>query len=176
MSLSDLAALGSFVSGVAVLTTLIILVIQTRQSTKNQRSLIAQGMFARTSELLLKLTEPHLSDIAVRVDAGDPSLSSSELQAITRVWHAFFANLADSYQQHQTGTLDHTNWSAVETGLRQMATVPSVRVTWKLTRRLVDDKFRVFVDGVMQEVRVVLPPADYAQLWSTAMAEEIASN
>jgi len=175
MSLSDLAAVGSFVSGLAVVITLVVLVIQTRQSIKNQRSLIAQGMFARASELVLKFAEPHMSDIAVRVDLCDPSLSSAELQAITRVWHAFFANMADSYQQHETGTLDETNWKAAETGLRQMATVPSVRVTWKFIRMLVDEHFRDLVDGIMRDVKVVSPPADYAQIWTATMTEELAS-
>lgn len=175
MSLSDLASIGSFISGIAVVTTLIVLVVQTRQSIRNRRSLIAQGMFARTSELLLKLSEPYWSDIAAHVDLNDSSLSSSELQAITRVWHAFFAGLADSFQQHQTGTLDRTNWHAAEIGLRQMASFPSVRVSWKMVRMLADDSFRDFVDGIMREVRVVPPPADYARAWRAMMTEELAS-
>ncbi len=175
MTLSDLAAIGSFISGVAVAVTLIVLVVQTRQSIKNQRSLILQGQFARTSELILKLSESHLSDIAVRVDRSEPSLSSSELLAFTRVWHAFFAGLADSYLQHKLGTLDRANWDSVVTGLKQMMTLPSVRVSWKMTRMLTDGSFRDFVDGVMSEVRVVPPPANYAEVWTATMTEELAS-
>ena len=50
MSLSDLASLGSFVSGVAVLISLIYLALQVRQTEKNQQSLMQQGQalgFAR---------------------------------------------------------------------------------------------------------------------------------
>ena len=43
MSLSDLASIGSLVGGLAVVITLVFLSIQTRQTNKNQRSLMQQG-------------------------------------------------------------------------------------------------------------------------------------
>ena len=43
MSLSDLAALGSFISGVAVVVTLVFLLVQMRQTNRNQKSLMQQG-------------------------------------------------------------------------------------------------------------------------------------
>jgi len=46
MSHSDLAALGSFTSGIAVVATLVFL-LQIRQTVRNQRSLMQQGRTAR---------------------------------------------------------------------------------------------------------------------------------
>jgi len=46
MSLSDLASIGSFVSGVAVVVTLALLLIQTRQANRNQKALMQQGRSA----------------------------------------------------------------------------------------------------------------------------------
>jgi len=43
MSLSDLAAIGSLISGVAVLISLIYLSQQIRQNTKHSRAIIQQG-------------------------------------------------------------------------------------------------------------------------------------
>jgi len=174
MSLSDLASLGSFVSGIAVVITLVVLVVQTRQRIKNQRSLIAHGQYGRTFELVMRLSEPALSDIACRVDRCDSTLSSSDLLAFTRVWHAFFAGLADSYTQYRTGTLDRTSWDGNVTGLKAMATIPSVRVSWKMIRTLTDERFRDFVDGVMADVEVVPPPVDYAHTWAALMSAELA--
>jgi flagellar biosynthesis/type III secretory pathway M-ring protein FliF/YscJ len=57
MSLSDLAALGSFISGVAVLASLVFLFFQMRQMTeqvrqseRNQRALMQQGRSMRGME------------------------------------------------------------------------------------------------------------------------------
>jgi hypothetical protein len=60
MSLSDLAALGSFVSGVAVMVTLIFLLLQMRQANRNQRALMQRMRSARNIETWFK----HL-DIAI---------------------------------------------------------------------------------------------------------------
>ena len=76
MSLSDLAAIGSFVSGIAVVFSFVFLALQIRQSNLNQRSLIQQGRSTRRIELLLRRADPDLSDIMERAFRGDPSLSS----------------------------------------------------------------------------------------------------
>lgn len=43
MTLSDLASLGSFVSGLAVAITLVFLLLQARQNTQNLRSSVQQA-------------------------------------------------------------------------------------------------------------------------------------
>jgi hypothetical protein len=64
MSLSDLASLGSFVSGVAVVATLVFLGLQMRQTNLNQRALMQQGRSARTADSMLRISEA--SEVFVR--------------------------------------------------------------------------------------------------------------
>ena len=64
MSLSDLASIGSLVSGVAVLVSLIYLSQQTRQNTKHSRALIQQGRSLGSQDYLVQ-------------QALDPSLQKS---------------------------------------------------------------------------------------------------
>src|SRR5215472_11229819 len=68
MSLSDLASLGSFVSGAAVLASLVFLFFQMRQMTeqvrqteRNQRATINQERIAQYSDRLLRWSEPSLA-------------------------------------------------------------------------------------------------------------------
>src|SRR5262249_41349000 len=68
MSLPDLASLGSFVSGIAVLASLGFLFFQMRQMTeqvrqseKNQRAIIHQGRIAQSSDQLYRLADPTLA-------------------------------------------------------------------------------------------------------------------
>lgn len=60
MTLSDLASLGSFISGIAVLVSLIYLALQVRQAEKNQRAIIHQGRVEQSADRLLRLMDPEL--------------------------------------------------------------------------------------------------------------------
>ena len=174
MSLSDLASIGSFVSGVAVVITLALLLIQTQQSSRNQRALMQQGRSARNVELLMRLSEPRQSDIIVRAEAGELKLTASEAQSYMRLSGAFFMNYEDSYLQFQAGTLDRRGWEVDLTTLRQFASSAPTRVAWSLLREFWVGEYRDLVDALMQEAVVGLPP-DYAEFWERRMAEELAS-
>jgi hypothetical protein len=52
MNLSDLAAIGSLVSGIAVLVSLVYLAQQTRQNSKHTRALIQQGRAIQSADIL----------------------------------------------------------------------------------------------------------------------------
>lgn len=60
MSLSDLAAFGNFINGVAVVFSFLFLALQMRQSNRNQQAMMQQGRAARTSETMLRVAEPHM--------------------------------------------------------------------------------------------------------------------
>src|SRR5690242_3923725 len=61
MSLSDLAALGSFVSGLAVAVTLILLLLQMRQSDRNQRASMQLGLATRANDLYARMSDPEFA-------------------------------------------------------------------------------------------------------------------
>jgi hypothetical protein len=60
VSLSDLAAIGSFVSGISALITLVFLVVQIRQANQNQRAMVQQGRATRIADFLLRVIDPAL--------------------------------------------------------------------------------------------------------------------
>jgi hypothetical protein len=175
MSLSDLASIGSFVSGVAVVVTLALLLIQTRQANRNQKALMQQGRSARTVALLATLSEPRYGDIVVRAEACDLTLTPSEAQSYMRLCGAFFANCEDSYLQFRTGTLDRRGWEADLATLKQLASMPSARVAWSFVRGFWDGEFRDFVDALMRETTIRSLPPDYADFWKSRITEELAS-
>src|SRR5689334_6518225 len=67
MTLSDLAAVGSLVSGVAVLVSLVYLALQVRQSERNQRAVLNQGYITRVTEYLRWYAESPLNELRARV-------------------------------------------------------------------------------------------------------------
>src|SRR5690348_18217117 len=78
MTLSDLASLGSFISGFAVLVSLIFLYFQLRQiseqvnqTERNQRALMQQGRANRVTDTTLRLAETEMSSVWCRARRGD---------------------------------------------------------------------------------------------------------
>ena len=73
MSLSDLASIGTLISGFAVLASLIYLSLQVRQATKHQQAQMLESRTARVFELQTRIAEP---DTAVIWDKGSTGQGS----------------------------------------------------------------------------------------------------
>src|SRR5215469_1826562 len=100
MSLSDLASLGSFVSGIAVLVSLIYVAVQLRQAAKHQRALMHQGYAARVSENLHWLAEPVNAGLRARVIAGETEFTPEELYRLRMFCRVGILNAQDAYLQY----------------------------------------------------------------------------
>ncbi|WP_293371832.1 hypothetical protein, partial [Phenylobacterium sp.] len=73
MSLSDVASIGTLLSAIAVLVSLIFLYFQlrqvsaqVRQTERNQRSIINQGATTRSMQTNSWLCEPHMSELLTK--------------------------------------------------------------------------------------------------------------
>jgi hypothetical protein len=175
VSLSDLAAIGSFVSGVAIVVTLVLLLMQMRQANKNQRSLMQQGRTARVSETILRCTEPFLSEAMVRGFRSDVTMEPSQIQSFLRQLSALVYNYEDSFLQHRAGTLDSPSWDTDVAALREFFSYPGFRVAWRFNRDFMSGAFREFVDTIMRETEGT-KRLDLASIWITLLAEETAQS
>ena len=155
MSLSDLASLGSFVSGLAVVVTLIFLLLQMRQSNLNQRALMQQMRSARTIETLLQQAEPHISETLSRAYRGDPDLDEAQWFTFLQVQYATHYNFEDTFLQHELGVLDEASFESDTLVLRKVfATIPAFRVAWQiLGRETFSKNYRQFVDQIIHEAK-----------------------
>src|SRR5215469_11060544 len=95
MSLSDLASLGSFVSGVAVVFSFVFLGLQIRQADKNQKAMLESDSVSRSNEHLLKLTEPHLADLYRRMIHGEGDFTETELLQLMNILSAVMNSMED---------------------------------------------------------------------------------
>ena len=77
MSLSDLASIGSFVSDVAVVVSLIYLSVQVRHADRNQQAAIRQGRSTRTVDLFMLATDPSAADAIAKAPKIFPVHSSN---------------------------------------------------------------------------------------------------
>jgi hypothetical protein len=174
MTLSDLASVGSFVSSAAVVVTLGLLLAQTRQNNRNQRTLMQQGRAARSVDLVMRLAESGLSDLVVRAQSNEFSLTATEVQSYFRICGAFYLHYEDSFLQFQAGTLDRAGWESDLETLRLFASHPGSRVAWSFSRTFFSGDYRAFVDGLMRDTRTS-PPQDYAEFWRSGLTKELAA-
>jgi hypothetical protein len=174
MSLSDLASLGSFASGIAVVVTLLFLLLQLRQSNLNQKSLMQQGRTARTVDLLTKFTDPNLAAIILRAFRADPSLTDEEYFVFYGYAGALFWNYEDSFLQFKIGTLDQLSWASDVSTLERLLANTAYRAAWRAARSGIGSEFRAFVDALMSRVEL-LPQRNVGSLLAQYMAEESAA-
>jgi len=175
MTLSDFAAIGSLVSGVAVLGSLVYLSLQVRQTERNQRSILQQGRSARVVDLILRRAEPHLSEATARAARVDPAMEPAQVDAVNAFCSAVLWSIEDSFMQHKAGLFGGSSWELDLATLRGFLRAPYFRVAWIMSRDLTGGEYRTFVDGLMEEI----PPqrgVDTLARWKELMAKEIAKS
>lgn len=107
MSITELANFGEFVSGLAVVVSLIYLALQTRQNAKHTMALIHQGATNQATARMGQFAgDPILADIMLRATAGDTTLQDVDILRYIFSTMATLTNFADQYFQHRQGLLD----------------------------------------------------------------------
>ena len=165
MSLSDLASIGSFVSGVAVMVTLVFLVLQMRQSNLNQRALMQQGRSTRGSSTILKTSEPYAAQCLVRGIRADPALSEDEVWTFMQLVIAQHINWEDSYVQHRAGMLDAESFATDDSVLRLTCGLAGYRRVWRFHGPTFGAAYRTYVDAIIAATPLAASP-DFAALWA----------
>jgi hypothetical protein len=178
MSLSDLASLGSFVSGFAVLVSLTFLYFQLRQlgaqvaqAEKNQQASIRQGRADRQAAIAMGATDPALAEAILKAFTGAPDITATQLLQFSRYSDAAFHSHEDSFYQNQEGLLTDSAFAAVVNRMGQIFRRPPFRVQWKRSRMSYGAEFVEFVDRLIARTPVELRSYDPAE-WLTAFAAE----
>ena len=172
MSLSDLASLGSFVSGFAVLISLVYLAAQVRQADRNQQTSIRHSRVSRTVDLHLALADPRMADAWSHGLRSPNETTETELGQFINLCRAHFFHFEDSFYQREQGLLNDAAFETVVAGARLLARSPGVRATWRLARPNFGGRFLDFMDGVVAG-SAVEPPVDMSlEAWRVAFASE----
>ena len=149
MSLSDLASLGSFVSGLAVVISLIYLALQVRQAEKNQRAIIHQGRIAQSLDRLLRLAEPGIMKVYLKgLHGREASTEEVEFSQFYALMATSFREAGDLYFQHDLGLLDEGTLQNQLTPLRNALSTPGGKAFWRVNRDSVDPSLRERMDAL----------------------------
>lgn len=174
MSLSDLAAIGSFISGIAVVITLAFLLIQTRQTNRNQRSLMQQGHLTMLVDGSMRWAEPTMQAVIVRAEACDTTMGPAEIGSFLIMMQAVMRNFEDGYLQFKSGTLDAAGLASDLEMVRVHFAAPAYRAAWGVLRNRFGADFRNYLDAQLREIKIE-KSFDPATQWKTLVAEELAA-
>src|SRR5262249_2524350 len=134
MSLSDLASLGSFVSGFAVLASLIYLALQVRQTERNQQISIRHSRVSRIVALHVALADPAVAEAWLHGSGSPEALTPVELSQFINLCRAMFFHFEDSFYQREEGLLNDAAFETVVAGARLLARSPGIRAAWNMAR------------------------------------------
>jgi hypothetical protein len=172
MSLSDLASLGSFVSGFAVLISLIYLSLQVRQTKRNQQIAIRHSRATRIVELQLALANPGVADAWLHGSGSPQEITQTELSQYINLCRALFFHFEDSFYQREEGLLNDDAFETVVAGARLSARSPGWRAAWRMARPNFGGPFLAFMDAVVA-ASAVEPPVDVSlEAWKIAFSSE----
>jgi hypothetical protein len=172
MTLTDLAAIGSFISGIAVVVSFVFLTLQIRQSNKNQRSLMQQARTGRNMESLLHLTDPYIIEVVALANTDCTALSPAQIWAFFGLVGAVFWSYEDSFMQFRAGMLDKQSWDSDQATMKRILRRPAYRVTWKMARDGMSREYRDYVDAIMRDAKI--ETVTHIDVWKAYAAEEMA--
>jgi hypothetical protein len=175
MTLSDLASIGSLVSGAAVLASLVYLSQQTRQNAKHTKALIQQGRAAITQSGILQWipTNPSLAELYLRGLGGDTTLDRTKILQFLYLMNSVFFTWEDLFYQHREGLVESDRHAAMARTIGFLFQSPGVRVSWTMMRPNYGEVFQTFIDGVMREGATAASPApDLFEAWKALAAAE----
>ena len=154
MSFSDLASLGSLVSGFAVLVSLVYLAIQVRQAEKNQRAVLNQGYITRVADYLRWYAESPVNELRTRVMAGDTTFTAAELLRLQMALRVTLLSAQDAYLQHKTGLVDAMT---LENSMRSVSSwlgQPVYRALWLQQAPTIAPEFAAVVETMLRETPI----------------------
>ena len=178
MTLSDLASMGSFVSGLAVLISLVFLYFQLRQvhaqaqqAERTQQATIRHTRAARIVDIALASAEPSWADAVRKGTSGDVDLSATQLFQFTNYMIARLSNAEDAFYQHREGAFDKAAFDRFVIRMKMMLNAAGMRAVYKRTRANFGGEFIAFMDKLVAEVSVA-PTVDALAQWKADIAAE----
>jgi hypothetical protein len=157
MTLSDLASIGSLVSGVAVLVSLIYLALQVRQSDRNQRTLLQQGSSARNAQSAAALSEPHLAELYAKAIHNETDFTTAQVVQLATVLRASLLGFQDQYMLKRLSLIDPVQFESQERAFSLIFALPILRALWVSSRANYAPEFSSYVDALLKDVPLAAP-------------------
>ena len=150
MTLSDLASIGSFISGIAVLISLVYLTLQIRQNTLAHRASAHQSRTNFLKDHMHLIADPGMASVYMRGVTGDPNLSAVELSQFFSVMRSWCIGMSEIVWAHDHGVLDDETFETSAKAVRLMFSQPGMRAFWDVYRHTATPAFTRLVARALE--------------------------
>jgi hypothetical protein len=176
MSLSDLASLGSFVSAIAVLVSLVYLALQVRQGRQHTAAQISQARtYAGMQNQEMYILNAELPDLILRVARGGHDMSDADWIRFHFVVGNIFLMMEDEFRQYHAGMISAERHSGFVRRFSSGFRSPGYRAAWIMQRDGYEPDFQAYIDALVKQGRETsgsMP--NWSLAYQAAVAAEIA--
>ncbi len=152
LDITTLAAWGEFIGGIAVVVSLVYLASQIRQNSRLLRvstaAVIGESSIAVTGELT---QSPELARIFWEGIADRAALSEADQQRFDPLVSQNISRMCLEYHLWQEGAVIPVLWETRRKQISWLIENPGVQHWWREWRRIYDEQFCDFIDGLIRE-------------------------
>ena len=175
MSLTDLASIGSFVSGIAVVVSLIYLALQVRHAHKAQRALMHQARTERIINACIECMRGDVAEVVTKIAKGEQMSSPLEMMQAYYYMRMQIVTAEDALWQHEAGFLDKDSVDTSILNLQRVMQLPAARAAWLVQRPQLAPAVRERMDKLLA-ASLAAETWDWAADYNAAHAQTKASS
>ena len=149
MSLSDLASIGNFISGIAVFASLIFIGAQMLQNNRAMKAASSQAHAANFQQILSVAIENGEVARLWRIGLSDLSLlTDDERTRFLVLASSLFRFYEAARLQWRHGQLDKEHWENIVFQISDFGSQPGIRAYWAIRSRWHSTEFRQWFDSL----------------------------
>ena len=157
MTLNELGSLGEFISGLAVVVTLVYLAIQIRHNTRAVRSSMHQDMVESTLRIAESMSDnPDVGRIVLKANRDYDNLTREEFIRFEAYAERVFSNFESVFYSYRNSMIEQDLWESWEASYLSDLSREAIRRFWQDER---PQHLRDFMNFVDQFYRTH-PPSD----------------
>jgi hypothetical protein len=152
MTLEDFASLGSAVSGVGIILTVVYMSIEIRGNTRAVRASAFQQVvdsFAGISFDIAK--DQNLSSLFLRAGHDFGAVNEVERAQYSFMLLSFLRRAENVYFQTEIRTLRDRHWAGIRASIAWVMSSPGARACWSEIKHRFNPQFSAFIDGLAAE-------------------------
>jgi len=147
VTLSELGSLGEFISGLAVVVTLVYLALQIRHNTRAVRSNMHQDMIESTLRIAESVSDnADVGRIVLRADEEYDALTAVERIRFEAYAERVFSNFESVFYSYRNSMIEQDLWESWESSYLDDIERNSLRRFWQEQRPLHLSDFMDFID------------------------------
>ena len=147
MTLNELGSLGEFISGLAVVATLIYLALQIRHNTRAVRSSMHQDMVGSTARIAQSVSDsPDVGRIVLKADEDYDNLTKEEFIRFEAYAERVFGNFESVFYSYRNSMIEQDLWESWEASYLADISRNAMRRFWHEDRPMHLRDYMDFID------------------------------